>query len=890
MPLALFRTVRSKLLLAFCLIVGLSVAIGSIGWSGFSDSERALNSLRDHSLPNIDKAMELARRSSAVASIAPFLSSIQVMNKLNVENEKLEAQLAELKAMVDALEPLAPGDKPPAGSLHDLASRMASNLQSLVQNTHDSLDIRSDMLELAYAFERRGKIEARLRVQAGGPGASSVRLEAFKGLTETIFAAIGNDNPVEIGELQKAFAGFSRELTPNDGSVDGTTVLSSGDPETDAFVKLQSRVFDIRRREIAAHQTTQYLLASIHALSTQMSDKVADVASNISQSVQAESARTNAALENGKNRILLLTLICLLASAAAVTYVLRNLAGNLQTITTAISRLASGDRTTHVPAVERADEIGILARAFNVFKEQSFDREALASDLIAKSRVLEATFANMADGLSVFDENGRLTAWNAQFIEVNELDSAHVRAGKRFEDIVVRMLAAGAVMDGAARLPADAAAMFRQRQGEATRCEWTFPSGRVVEQRSQPMDGGFATIHTDLTERRTMDRKLRQAQHMEAVGQLTSGVAHDFNNLLAAVSGNLQMLHESLHDRRDLTPRILRALDAAERGATMTQRLLAFSRQQALQPETTDINALIRNLVELLDCSLGSSIRLETHLQADLEEVFVDPGQLEHAILNLIFNSRDAMPSGGRIRISSSSAAGAPASGTSRVRIAVEDDGEGMSPDVMARAYEPFFTTKEQGRGSGLGLSMVYGFVTQSGGQVDIASTRGSGTRIVITLPRRTATAAKGFRRPEAIVGGTAATPKESILIVEDDRLVRDTTADMLLSLGYSITAVATIDEARKALDDDRFDLLFTDFVLSEGVTGDDVAACARSADPQIAVLYTSGYPRDKLRDELQVGLDINLIGKPFSKAALATAIRGLLDVRRQSQSAPRPH
>lgn len=404
MPLALFRTVRSKLLLAFCLIVGLSVAIGSIGWSGFSDSERALNSLRDHSLPNIDKAMELARRSSAVASIAPFLSSIQVMNKLNAENEKLEAQLAELKAMVDALEPLAPGDKPPAGSLHDLASRMASNLQSLVQNTHDSLDIRSDMLELAYAFERRGKIEARLRVQAGGPGASSVRLEAFKGLTETIFAAIGNDNPVEIGELQKAFAGFSRELTPKDGSVDGTTVLSSGDPETDAFVKLQSRVFDIRRREIAAHQTTQYLLASIHALSTQMSDKVADVASNISQSVQAESARTNAALENGKNRILLLTLICLLASAAAVTYVLRNLAGNLQTITTAISRLASGDRTTHVPAVERADEIGILARAFNVFKEQSFDREALASDLIAKSRVLEATFANMADGLSVFDE------------------------------------------------------------------------------------------------------------------------------------------------------------------------------------------------------------------------------------------------------------------------------------------------------------------------------------------------------------------------------------------------------------------------------------------------------------------------------------------------------
>jgi signal transduction histidine kinase/HAMP domain-containing protein len=866
------RTVKAKLLIAFCLIVGLNVAVGSIGWRGLSNTEQALYSLREQSLPDIGKALELAKRSSAIAAIAPFVGSIEVMNKLNAESHKLDEQLIEFRRLVDAVDP---SDRPDSfGSLRNIAVRLEADLRDLIKNTRERLGIRSDMLELHYALDGRKQIERKVRekasVNTGDAGATDNSLAAFRGLVDTVLAAMGSESPMTLTGLEDDFAGFSEQLEDKPNS---RADMAANATEIREFVSTQAGVFELRRRELLTLQKTQYLLASIHAHSMQLSDRVADVVSRTTEIAQARSAETNAAIKTGKDRILPLTLISVLAGVVAALYVLRNLAGNLQAVTAAMTRLASGDRMTNVPAVDRADELGSLARAFNVFKEQSFDRETLANDLVEKSRTLEATFANMTDGMSVFDLTGYLVAWNPQYVEINELNPAAVRQGMHFREIFNQLVASGvraAFLDGSVAHPDE---LFGRRKTDAIRYEQIFPSGRVVELRSHPMPGGFATIYTDLTDRRAIERQLRQAQRMEAVGQLTSGMAHDFNNLLAAISGNLQMLHEVLHDHPESAPRILRALEAAERGATLTQRLLAFSRQQALQPEITDLNALILNLVDLLSYSLGNNIIIETDLQPTIDRVLVDPGQLENAVLNLIFNSRDAMPSGGRIRITTSIVPSTTHDGGNGfVHIRIQDNGVGMTTEVLAHVYEPFFTTKEKGRGSGLGLSMVYGFVTQSGGQIDIASEPGAGTTVSIAVPTaRTSVAGQNRSAPESankLVGGN-----ERILIIEDDPIVRGTAVDMLTGLGYRTTVASDAEQAKAELDRSSFDLLFTDVILPGGMNGVDVAVYARTAQPGIAILYTSGYPRDRLNDIILTS-ESKLIGKPYRKDALATAIR----------------
>jgi signal transduction histidine kinase/HAMP domain-containing protein len=878
----LFRTVKAKLLIAFSLIVGLNLVIGSIGWTGFSNTEQALNSLRQKSLPDIGKAMELARKSSAVAAIAPFIGSMQVMNQLTAESEKLDVKLGEFRALVDVVEPEASNTAPaPAtGSLRDLSVRLDAALRDLIGNTREGLGVRSDMLELRYAFDRRAQVDARLRQGAGDAADKAERLAAFGGLTETVFAAMAAESPIALDRLEAEYRRFAERVVA-EAPLAGREPAESAavTVELQAFATEQLRVFELRRRQLAVLEKTQYLLSSIHTLSTLVSDRVSEVATRTTELALARSAETNDALEAGKQRILPLTLISLLAGAAAVMYVLRNLAGNLQAVTNAMSRLAAGDRTTGVPAIDRADELGSLARAFNIFKEQSFDREALANDLVEKSRTLEATFTNMTDGMSVFDTTGHLVAWNPQFVELNEFDPAWIREGMSFREIFNHLVAAGVRFTFEDGKLADPDELFRRRQTEPITYEQTFPNHRIVELRSRPMDGGFATIYTDLTERLAIEAQLRQAQRMEAVGQLTSGMAHDFNNLLAAVSGNLQMLEEALHERADLMPRVLRALEAAERGATLTQRLLAFSRQQALQPEQTDVNALVLNLLDLLDYNLGDNITIEHDLQPEIDAVLVDQAQLENAIVNLVFNSRDAMPDGGTIRIQTASQPSTMAeTGTSAVLIRVSDDGSGMSPDIVSHVFEPFFTTKERGRGSGLGLSMVYGFVSQSGGEVDVSSAPGQGTTVTLSLPKVGVGLRARTRTPPKLSIDTPVGGSESLLVVEDDRIVRETAVDMLSSLGYRVVAVGSVEEARREIDRSEFALLFTDYILADGQTGDDIAAYAQRMRPDMAILYTSGYPRDKLSRDMLLADDIALIAKPYLKGVLAGAVRQALD------------
>jgi len=390
----------------------------------------------------------------------------------------------------------------------------------------------------------------------------------------------------------------------------------------------------------------------------------------------------------------------------------------------------------------------------------------------------------------------------------------------------------------------------------------------------------------DVTERRRLEEQLRQSQKMEAVGQLTGGLAHDFNNMLSVVIGSLNLLERRLDGGDERTRRyIAAATDGAKRAALLTRRLLAFSRQQPLNPEPIDANKLVAGMSDLLRHSLGPSIELETVLAGGLWRTNADSNQLENAILNLALNSRDAMPEGGRLTIETQNAhldaryvAGQPGVGAGQyVLVAVTDSGSGMAAEVIAKAFDPFFTTKEVGKGTGLGLSQVYGFVKQSGGHVKIYSEPGDGTTVKVYLPRLSGAADSAVEivSPIHIATGEG---QEVVLVVEDEAAVREFSVAALDELGYRVLEADSAAAALRVLDaHPEVALLFTDIVMPR-VNGAKLAGEARKLRPALKVLFTTGYTRNAIVHNGVLDADVELIGKPFTIEELAAKVRQVLD------------
>ena len=397
-------------------------------------------------------------------------------------------------------------------------------------------------------------------------------------------------------------------------------------------------------------------------------------------------------------------------------------------------------------------------------------------------------------------------------------------------------------------------------------------------------------VDAEVARRAEAEEALRQAQKMEAVGQLTGGIAHDFNNLLTVVTGNIGRAQRALQaaDFTDArTERsLLNALKGAERAAALTQRLLAFSRRQPLAPKPIDVDKLVTGMSELLQRALGETIQLEIVTSPGLWRVEADPNQLESAILNLAVNARDAMPSGGELTIETANAQLDPSYAAREAEvppgqyamIAVTDTGTGMPKEVLERAFEPFFTTKDVGKGTGLGLSMIYGFVKQSGGHVKIYSEEGQGTTIKIYLPRLlSASMASETSTDHRGVEGSAR--QEVVLIVEDDDDVRTYTVESLQELGYHVLEAPDGPSALRLMENHQgpIDLLFTDVVMP-GMSGRELADEARLIQPSLRVLYTSGYTRNAIVHGGRLDQGVEMIMKPFTFEELAQKVRDMLD------------
>ena len=580
-------------------------------------------------------------------------------------------------------------------------------------------------------------------------------------------------------------------------------------------------------------------------------------------------------------------LVSVLWAGALALLLTRSLTTPLAQITVAVEGLAH-DRVTALPT-DAGGEIGVLARVFAKMAGEVRDKTVLLEREVDERRrvaeVLNNTFSSMQDAVIMIDKNGNVMLSNPAAARLGVTPGVTPQTWQSAYEILST--------DGETPIPLDQWPLIRASQGEIIKdCEIIMRSRKDGKSITLVGNGGAiqsgtakgaVMVFRDITESKETARQLLQAQKMDAIGQLTGGVAHDFNNMLTVITGTIEILATAVADHPQFAAIAKMIDEAAQRGAAMTQHLLAFARKQPLQPRTTDINALVIDAVKLLRPTLGDQVAIETMLEEDAHPALVDPNQLVTALINLALNSRDAMPSGGKLTLETGNVLVDESYARMHqgmaigphVMIAVSDSGSGIAPENREKVFEPFFTTKGT-KGTGLGLSMVYGFVKQSGGHVDIYSEEGHGTTIKIYFPHAVAsTPPSADPVPAApIVGG-----HEAILIVEDDAMVRGYVATQVQSLGYRTIAAGNSAEALAIINGDaEVNLLFTDVIMPAPMNGRQLADAALKLRPSLKVLFTSGYTKDAITHHGRLDPGVLLLTKPYRRSDLARMIRVALE------------
>lgn len=742
-----FASARGRLLFFNLLVVAVTLMVSGVAVLGFQHAGQIQEQVQQQTVDDMTGSMNLARDTANVATAAVRLSQVVGALEYKGEAERLQETQRALKHSLEQLAsaPLAQQEPGLVERIIQRSNELQSSVEGMLQRGQLRHLERNALLSSLY------QNQSYLRHLQKLTGAQDDAL--LRQMDRLIVAAIETPTPRSV---IKQLGGVMPALVLQNPSQLVSRILSDFNLELHKLEPLSSA---LEQSDLAISWYMFHIKALVAILNSDINQYVSQVASISDQRV----AQSHQELQSGVLFIMIFALLAVVITGFAGWYIYRNLGSNLTAISRAMTRLAHGESDVSVPALQRRDELGELARAFSVFARNTASLEHTT---------------------------------------------------------------------------------------------------RLLKEKTTQME-------IDRTERQGLEEALLHSQKLKAVGQLTGGLAHDFNNLLAVIIGSLDLVSPDSPD----APRINRALKAAERGALLTQRLLAFSRKQSLHPHAVELKTLLENLGELMRHSLPATLTLEIEAQSPAWPAWIDVSQLENAIINLVMNARDAMDGqAGTIKIRSWNQRVTRSDGRKQdmVMLEVADQGCGMSQEIKAQVFEPFFTTKQTGSGSGLGLSMVYGFVRQSGGRVEIESAPGQGTTVRLQLPRAIVPV-----QPQDIpvVEHAANSGEKLVLVLEDEADVRQTLCEQLHLLGYLTLEAANGEQAMHLLAaSSEIDILISDLMLPGGLSGVDVVNHALKHYPQLSILLISGQD---LRPAHNPALpEVALLRKPFTRGELAQALR----------------
>lgn len=742
-----FASARGRLLFFNLLVVAVTLMVSGVAVLGFQHASQIQEQVQQQTVDDMTGSMNLARDTANVATAAVRLSQVVGALEYKGEAERLQETQRALKQSLEQLAtaPLAQQEPVLVERIIQRSNELQSSVEGMLQRGQRRHLERNALLSSLY------QNQSYLRHLQKLTGAQD---DALLGqMNRLIVAAIDTPTPRSV---VKQLDAVMPALPLRHASPLISGILNDFNQELHKLEPLSSA---LEQSDLAINWYMFHIKALVAILNSDINQYASQVALISEQRV----AQSHQELQSGALFILVFALLAVVITGFAGWYIYRNLGSNLTAISRAMTRLAHGESDVSVPALQRRDELGELARAFSVFARNTASLEHTT---------------------------------------------------------------------------------------------------RLLKEKTSQME-------IDRTERQGLEEALLHSQKLKAVGQLTGGLAHDFNNLLAVIIGSLDLVNPESPD----APRVNRALKAAERGALLTQRLLAFSRKQSLHPHAVELKTLLENLGELMRHSLPATLTLEIEAQSPAWPAWIDVSQLENAIINLVMNARDAMDGqAGTIKIRTWNQRVTRSDGRKQdmVMLEVADQGSGMSQEVKAQVFEPFFTTKQTGSGSGLGLSMVYGFVRQSGGRVEIESAPGQGTTVRLQLPRAVVPVQA---QAEPVAVHAANSGEKLVLVLEDEADVRQTLCEQLHLLGYLTLEAANGEQAMHMLAaSSEIDILISDLMLPGGLSGVDVVNHALAHYPQLSILLISGQD---LRPAHNPALpDVALLRKPFTRGELAQALR----------------